>query len=231
MFQTKYFIIITIIICLFIFYYIYEEISNIKNTLLTTYQKTMSLDRTVLIHEKKFNDAFKKTIHEIESPIFSMTYQSDVGRKHDGDLVEYAKLSENDIPGIMEILKMRRLNYQHGKNDKKYTVPTGELSDIKEIPKPIESDTFDLGIINFLNPKKNKCIDLNIKNNETRILNGNVVKSISESLHPNKNYSDNSLSEITNVKSQKNVSEITTTIPKKKKKKNVSKSENKKYRL
>ncbi len=82
MIQTKYLIIIGIIICLLIIYYLYCEISNAKKIFTPAYQKTMALEVKIADLEKKNMELLqKKMIHynkKNDSPALSITYQSDM---------------------------------------------------------------------------------------------------------------------------------------------------------
>lgn len=100
MFKTKYLIIIGIIICVVIIYYFYNEISTMKKLLLPTYRKTSHLEQIIQDLGEKQNSppSIKKEMSKIDSPIYSISYQSDIkngiGRTTS---VKFIDLSETEV--------------------------------------------------------------------------------------------------------------------------------------
>lgn len=100
MFDTKIIIIICVAGCLLIFYYLYNEISNVKKIMEPTYQKTMLLENKVAELEKKTLNSPKRKRRSTQSPVFSMTYNSaDVVK--DELSVKYRDLSEAEAQRII----------------------------------------------------------------------------------------------------------------------------------
>jgi hypothetical protein len=108
MIESKYIIIISVIVCLLVLYYFYDEISSMKKLFLPTYQKTMTLEAKIAELEKKITEPIpplpspnKKPIKKNDSPALSITYHSDMVKNGNSN-VRYVDLS--DTEGI-ELLK------------------------------------------------------------------------------------------------------------------------------
>lgn len=118
MFETKYLIIIGVILCLLVLYYFYDEISNIKRTFLPTYQKTMALEAKLLEYEKNHERQYKnkqnitKSKHKLESPIMSITYaSSDVRTNPDGtSSIRYANITDLEANELLGALAKNKDN-------------------------------------------------------------------------------------------------------------------------
>lgn len=108
MIQAKYLIIIGVIVCLFVLYYFYDEISSVKKMFLPTYQKTMSLEAKVFELENKNNELLKKKSKNpiIDSPALSVTYQSDMCKN--GNLsIKYADLTDTEANELLKNINQR----------------------------------------------------------------------------------------------------------------------------
>ena len=119
MFETKYLIIIGVILCLLVIYYFYDEISNIKRTFLPTYQKTMALEAKLLEYEKQYGKSKSKSPSirtksksKSESPIMSITYISaDAKNNPDGtSSVQYANITEHEAKELLGVLNKDNKN-------------------------------------------------------------------------------------------------------------------------
>ena len=140
MLEKKYIIIITIVICLFILYYFYDEIASAKKMFMPTYQKTMALEARIINLEKKANkttDNGKKKPKKLDSPALSITYQSDMAKN--GNLsAKYTDLSETEARELLKNIENKSNNKI--KNDNKLQtnfitggIPHGEISEPKNI--------------------------------------------------------------------------------------------------
>ena len=141
MFETKYLIMIGAVVCLLILYYFYDEISNVKKSFIPTYQKTMALEAKLAELEKKTNDFLplskKKSIPAYESPVFSVSYNSDAIKN--GNLsAKYIDLSETEAKKIIK-------NIEQHKQLTKSQLTKSQLtkSPIKSNFSPAFSDTSD----------------------------------------------------------------------------------------
>ena len=206
MFQKKYLIIISIIICLLVLYYFYNEISSLKKLCEPTYQKTMSLDARLIQLEKKNTQVpqqiKKKPINNnIESPALSITYHSD--RITNGNLsVKYSAISDTEAIELMNKLDNERQKQNIKQNIK-------QIEQYQQIPhetsfqkinetKPsicgiVQEDDFpELGDdknIFTINDNKNDCFDgsetFNLK--ITDLINPNKKKITNNALEYNNN--------------------------------------------
>ena len=127
MIETKYLVIIGIIVCLLILYYFYDEISNLKKSFTPIYQKTMALEAKISGIEKlssKFltpnianianvPDRNKKAnLRKIDSPVFSISYNSDMIKN--GNLsVKYTDLSDSDAHELLQNIDKTKLNVKN----------------------------------------------------------------------------------------------------------------------
>lgn len=100
MFDTKIIIIICVAGCLLIFYYLYNEISNVKKIMEPTYQKTMLLENKVAELEKKILNSPKRKRRSTQSPVFSMTYNS-ADMVKDELSAKYRDISETEAQRII----------------------------------------------------------------------------------------------------------------------------------
>lgn len=143
MFKTKYIIIIGIIICILLIYYFYGEISTIKKSLVPTYQKTMALEAKILELEqvKKSLQSNKKNVgKKIESPVYSISYQSDIVKTGISSM-KYADISESEAKKLVQNIKYHgtkkntksdRSETINVKSPKRGKVPLGELSEFDD---------------------------------------------------------------------------------------------------
>lgn len=104
MINTKYFIMIGIIICLLIIYFFYSSISDIKKSFVPIYQKTMELESKISQIEseskrKNSKKSIKKPYIKQDSPAFSISYQSDIINKNNlsAKYTEISDTAANDI--------------------------------------------------------------------------------------------------------------------------------------
>jgi len=114
MIQTKYLIIIGVVVCLLVLYYFYSEISTVKKLFLPTYQKTMELDAKILNLEKKTNQniSTNKLSHKNNSPAMTISYQSDMVKN--GNLsVRYADLSDTAAKELLIDIDQHKNSYQN----------------------------------------------------------------------------------------------------------------------
>src|SRR5690606_29729567 len=93
-------IIICVAGCLLIFYYLYNEISNVKKIMEPTYQKTMLLENKVAELEKKILNSPKRKRRSTQSPVFSMTYNS-ADMVKDELSAKYRDISETEAQRII----------------------------------------------------------------------------------------------------------------------------------
>lgn len=119
MVENKYLIIIGVIISLLFAYYCWDEISTVKKIAIPNYQRTMQLESKIIDMETKtnmlmvnLNNGGKKQIKQlrqknhVDSPAYSITYQSDMINKNRGNLsVVCGDLSESEINSIRGKLK------------------------------------------------------------------------------------------------------------------------------
>lgn len=107
--KTSILVIIGIIFFVLVLYYFYDDICNVKKTLIPTYQKVMKLETQVAELEKKLADPGVKRNGLVkdqgESPAFSITYQSDLIGPACGQSIRYTS-AINDS----EIAEIRRKN-------------------------------------------------------------------------------------------------------------------------
>lgn len=101
MIQTKYLIILGVIICLIVLYYFYDEIKNVKKLFTPTYQKTMALEAKILELEKVTYNLTSKGIKN-DSPALSITYQSDMAKKNGNLSIRYADLTETEANELLK---------------------------------------------------------------------------------------------------------------------------------
>lgn len=98
MINTKYIIVIGIIICSAILYYLYRELSSVKKLFVPIYQKIILLDNKMAKLDKR---RMLQYGHKNDSPVFSITYQSDVAKN--GDLsIRYSDISDTEARRILE---------------------------------------------------------------------------------------------------------------------------------
>uniref|UniRef100_A0A6C0LUX2 Uncharacterized protein n=1 Tax=viral metagenome TaxID=1070528 RepID=A0A6C0LUX2_9ZZZZ len=192
--------------------YFYTEIGENKQLLKTIYQKVQTLEMKINTNQK--TNSFIKNLpmknQRIESPAFSITYQSDA-IKNNNLSVKYSDLSETEAK---ELTKKLDKTYS---NDNKIINNSGtEIIDIKLVDvvkqsnnTPLMSERYQLnecgkileGLSNdIINIKTDDDIDLFDNNN----IDISILKSITESLRYADNISDK-LSDIP-ITSKKHVS-------------------------
>lgn len=112
MIRSKYLIIIFIVICLVVIYYLYKEIKNCRNFYVSTHQKYMKMqsridELEILIHSHNSHNSNtnKKNItKQNDSPALSITYQSDMIKN--GNLsVKYADLSDTEAQTLLKAIE------------------------------------------------------------------------------------------------------------------------------
>ncbi len=148
MIQAKYLIIVGVIVCLFVLYYFYDEISGVKKMFLPTYHKTMSLEAKVFELEKKSNELLKKKIVNpmIDSPALSVTYQSDMCKN--GNLsIKYADLTDTEAHELLHNINQNSKNRSMTQSNKSMIQPNNQLTQpnrsmgqpIRSMSQPIQS--------------------------------------------------------------------------------------------
>lgn len=120
MIEKKYLIMIGVIICLLLLYYFFDEIRNLKKSLLPTYQKTMALEAKVSLLEKKVIPPIsdKRGSKRNDSPVFSISYQSDM-IKNPNQSLRYDGISESEASKI----KTSILGPKPNSNPNKCSIP------------------------------------------------------------------------------------------------------------
>ena len=113
MIGMKYLLIISVVCCIMILYYFYDEISNIKKTIVPIYQKMMSLERKIVDLEKRNGH---DTIKQVDSPAFEVTYRSDMANDGSNLSAKHANLSESDTYNLLRTLGGCPKNVGHIKN-------------------------------------------------------------------------------------------------------------------
>lgn len=175
MIQTKYLIIIGVVICLIILYYFYDEIKNVKKLFTPAYQKTMALEAKVLELEKitadlNSNKNFKK--HN-DSPALSITYHSDMIKKNGNLSIKYADISETEAK---ELLK----NIEENKVKQSSTQSNSMVKKSEPVAKntvyPIQS-VYDENFSDFENIYLGKT---NIQNEESDTINFKISDLINK---------------------------------------------------
>lgn len=107
MIKTKFLVILGIVICLFIIYYFYSEISSIKKLYSPTYQKTMALETKITELEKKTERlSVKKNSHD--SPAMTLTYHSDMAKNANGS-VKYTEVTDTEAKILLEQINRRNI--------------------------------------------------------------------------------------------------------------------------
>lgn len=146
MIETKYLIIIGVVICVLVLYYFYDEISSTKKLMIPTYQKTMYLEAKIIELEKKTQDLsqnqqlqlkqLKNTRSNsstgpsqrkkpIDSPALSITYQSDMVNKNSGNnlSVIYADLTETEVNEIRQKIESANKSSNRSSSNKSVNKP------------------------------------------------------------------------------------------------------------
>ena len=135
MFEKKYIIIIAIVVCLFILYYFYDELSSIKKMYIPTYQKTMALearldklDKLDKLEKKPYNK--KDTSKDVDSTALTITYQSDMVKN--GNLsAKYVEISESESKELLKNIEQSKMKQNVTNRNR---IPAGDISD----PKPVK---------------------------------------------------------------------------------------------
>ena len=149
MIESKYMIIIGVVLCLLVLYYFYDEMSNMKKLIEPTYQKSMAL-------EVKVNDLEKKTISLINTnralkkrgdntPPLSITYNSMDFEKKNHPSVKYGDLSETEANELLKKIKDAHPNIINEKP---------KISPVKQ--KTISNPDNELLSISYLYPSVKK---------------------------------------------------------------------------
>ncbi len=143
MIENKYLLMIGVIICDLILYYFYDEISNVKKTIIPSYQKTMALEAKIIELEKKTNElatrvkvpSKKCARKQIESPVMSITYQSDMINKNNNLSARYTDIPESEVIEIRKKIE---------KITKKTGSPKSKISDSDPVAKKDNINIFDI---------------------------------------------------------------------------------------
>ncbi|BCS83050.1 hypothetical protein QLL95_gp1073 [Cotonvirus japonicus] len=118
MIKIKYLIIIAAIIGLLVLYYFYSEISDVRKLLTSTYQKTLVLESKTIELDKKSNIRLdnNKKFSRTDSPILSITYNSDMVKKNGNLSVKYADLTETEANNLLKQINHKdQLNIKNNK--------------------------------------------------------------------------------------------------------------------
>jgi|SRR5579872_2948739 len=116
MFETKYLIIIGVILCLLVIYYFYDEISNIKRTFLPTYQKTMALEAKLMEYERRYKKPpLLKSNKDIQdapamvlgSPIMSISYNSQDAKHNPDSTSSIMYATDPEAKELLEVLSKK----------------------------------------------------------------------------------------------------------------------------
>ena len=136
MFEKKYIIIVAIVVCLFVLYYFYDELSSIKKMYIPTYQKTMALEARMDKLEKKPITHKKESTKDVVSTAFTITpYQSDMVKN--GNLsVKYAEISESEEKELLKNMEQNKLKQNNQTLKTISRIPVGDISDPKPTNKP-----------------------------------------------------------------------------------------------
>jgi hypothetical protein len=204
--KTKYFIIIIAVICLLIFYYFYDEIANIKKSFIPLYQKTMQCDAKIYEIEKAragiklYSGNSNDTVKQIASPIYSISYQSDMVNKAGKGAnvsLEYMEVTESEAKRLLD-----RIN-----QNKSITSPrNSETSDVNHESTNNDTEVVNVKISDLLRKDDDKKEFQNIltgltKNDISNICSENffededaldqhAIKNLSESLHRSRQSGD-----------------------------------------
>lgn len=202
MIETKYIIIIGIIICLLILYYFYDEIFNLKKLFMPMYHKTMILEAKIAGLEKKNINLVpnKNPTKKNDSPAYTISYDSDMV-KHGNLSVKYADISETEAKELLKNIehnKTKQLQIQHknpiikeqidplSNHNKSVGVQSGDMSDFCTVSNEClnkkkniyneESDTINLKFTDLI---KKKSLENNKSEKYHRILN-DLTNNLSE---------------------------------------------------
>ncbi len=163
MIQTKYIIMIGVLICLLIIYYFYNEINSVKKLYMPTYRKTMDIEAKLIELQNNRqsyctrpviqNQHQNQTKKQNDSPIFSITYQSDMV-KNGNVSVKYAEVSDTEANKIIHNVKQN--NLPQFENNTKSNININNKNNIlpehkKSIPLGDFSDNILAGTTNFNN--------------------------------------------------------------------------------
>lgn len=222
MIEKKYLIMIGVIICLLILYYFYDEIRNLKKSLLPTYQKTMALE--IKVEELQKKTANMPTVFDKksknDSPVFSISYQSDMIKNPAS--VKYNEISETEAKRLKESI-IKPVITKPIEVPKIYHVQKGDLSDFSEKTASDKlyaekSDTINIKLSDFMSNKimSDRSNDLNeyeniLKGLKSTVSSENVIfsndeldkkifKNISESITYADLPSENTYSDRTPIK-------------------------------
>jgi hypothetical protein len=111
MFETKYLIIIGVILCLLVIYYFYDEISNIKRTFLPTYQKTMALEAKLLEYERRYKKTpLLKSKDPHDAPIMSISYNSQDAKHNTDGTSSIMYATDPEAKELLEVLSKKNKN-------------------------------------------------------------------------------------------------------------------------
>lgn len=164
MIQTKYLVIIGIIICLMVLYYFYDEIKKMKKSFVPTYQKTMALESKITNIEKQiatFAPKRKMITKQIDSPAYSISYQSDMIKN--GNLsVRYADITETEACELLRNMEKNKNNsYKKNKlEDGSFSSPNrNAVNNSNSKPKSTRISEGDFGS-NSGNKMSGNCNDL-----------------------------------------------------------------------
>ena len=212
MFDKRYIIIIAVIVCLFVLYYFYDGISSLKKLMVPCYQKSMALETRMMALEKKLDTTPKKK-SKTESPVYSITYQSDMA-KNNNLSSKFEEVSETEAKKIF-----RNLQKKSEAKEKKSEADIGSrvlskndglASSVQNTPKRIieESDCFDVNFADILNKgnEYKKILDgLSANDNkiQTDDINTEIVRGLSESVKLPDIESEDILSELPKKKAKK----------------------------
>lgn len=188
MFQKKCIVILVVVGFLIFICYVYHEVITIKKLLVPAYQKTMALENKFNIMEKQniMKSAVVRPPKKQDTPILSITYQSDVTKN--GDLSAlYMDLTDNEIKEVKEDIGIGSI--QSLKNDEfsKDGVPI-KIND--------QSNYSEYIIGSELDPEGTECFSIKISDKKESLqkiletfdeLDNNVVKSITNGIKNKKN--------------------------------------------
>ena len=173
MIETKYLIMIGIVVCVLVLYYFYDEIANTKKIMIPTYQKTMFLEAKIVELEQKTatlmlgqkNLAVKSSRKKlVDSPALSITYQSDmINRNNNNNLsVMYADLTETEANQIRQKIELLKKRPAEEKPRKQFSPLGNKTSSSPKNSIPVEKS--DTDIFDFMSQSQSQSNPSNLSN-------------------------------------------------------------------
>ena len=195
------------IVCLFLIYYFYDGISSLKKLMVPCYQKSMALETRMMALEKKLDTPTKKK-SKTESPIYSITYQSEIA-KNSNVSSKFEEVSESEAKKIFRNLQ-KKSETKANPDSQQVSKNDDPACSAPNIPKRIieESDCFDVNFADILNKgnEYKKILDgLSVNDNkiQTDDINTEIVRGLSESVKLPDIESEDILSELPKKKTKK----------------------------